>query len=82
MQVRDKGTLISGLVLQAKALEYHKHFNEGQEQFTTSIGWLNHWEKRFGVRNLNITGEKLSASVEEIATFTAKLAKLAKTVVN
>jgi hypothetical protein len=32
--------------------------------------------KRFGVRQLNITGEKLSACTEEIATFTTKLAKI------
>jgi hypothetical protein len=33
-------------------------------------------EKRFGVRQLNITGEKLSACTEEIATFATKLANI------
>jgi hypothetical protein len=53
-------------IIEAKALEFHKHFNEGEEQFTASIGWLDCREKRFGVRNLKITGEKLSASMEKI----------------
>jgi hypothetical protein len=30
-QMRDKGSPISGPILQAKALEFHKHFNEGKE---------------------------------------------------
>ncbi|GFG28856.1 hypothetical protein Cfor_05031, partial [Coptotermes formosanus] len=30
----------------------------------------------FEIRNLNITGEKLSATTKKIATFTAKLAKI------
>jgi transposase-like protein len=38
-QMRDKGSPISGLILQAMALEFHKHFNKGTEQFTASIGW-------------------------------------------
>jgi hypothetical protein len=33
-------------------------------------------EKSFGVRQLNITREKLSACTKEIATFTTKLAKI------
>jgi transposase-like protein len=57
VQMRDKGSPISGPILQAKALEFHKHFNEGEEKFTASIGWLDRWKKRFGVRNLNITGD-------------------------
>jgi hypothetical protein len=30
-QMRDKGSPISGPILQAKALEFHKHFNESKE---------------------------------------------------
>jgi hypothetical protein len=37
---------------------------------------LDWWRKWFGVRQLNITGKKLSACTEEIATFTTKLAKI------
>jgi hypothetical protein len=33
-------------------------------------------EERFGLRQLNITGKKLSACTEEIATFATKLAKI------
>jgi hypothetical protein len=75
-QMREKGSPISGPILQAKALEFHKHFKEGEEEFTASVGWLDRWKKSFGVRQLNTTGEKLSACTEEIATFTTKLAKI------
>jgi hypothetical protein len=76
-QIRDTGSPISGPILQAKALQFHKHCNAGEEQFTASIGWLDLWKESFEVRNLNIHGEKLSVSTEEI-TFTAKLKKLLK----
>jgi hypothetical protein len=32
--------------LDAKALEFHKHFYEGEEQFTISIVWLDPWGKK------------------------------------
>jgi hypothetical protein len=59
------GSPVSGPMLQAKALEYHKNFKDGEETFTASEGWLDQW-KRYGIRQLNISGEKLSADSSEI----------------
>lgn len=68
-QLRGMGSPVSGPMLQAKALEFHKKFKDGEEKFTASEGWLDRWKKRYGVRQLNISGEKLSADSSEIAEF-------------
>ncbi|KAG8198584.1 hypothetical protein JTE90_026482 [Oedothorax gibbosus] len=43
-QLREKGSLLSGSMLQAKALDIHKMFYPG-EDFTASSGLLDHWKK-------------------------------------
>jgi transposase-like protein len=63
-QQRENGVPITGPLLQEKALFFHKEFNEGDSDFTASIGWIDRWKKRYGVRQLNICGEKLSADSE------------------
>lgn len=68
-QQREKGVPITGPLLQEKALVFHKEFNEGESDFTASIGWINRWKKRYGVRQLNICGEKLSADSESLLKF-------------
>lgn len=67
-QLREKGSPISGPMLQAKALDFHKMFDDG-EDFTASSGWLDRWKKRYGIRQLNISGEKLSADCDEVVKF-------------
>lgn len=59
-QERQKGVPISGPLIQEKALQLNKMLN-GDSTFTASNGWLDRWKKRHGVRQLSITGEKLSA---------------------
>lgn len=57
---REKGAPISGPIFQAKALALYMQFPVETKGFKASIGWLNHWKNRHGVRELNICGEKLS----------------------
>ena len=66
LRMREQGISVTGPVLQSKALELHKHFNEGEE-FTASSGWLERWKKRYGVsgKKLNITAETLSVDERE-----------------
>lgn len=59
-QQRSKGVPISGPILQQKAVLMSKEFPE-TSQFTASAGWLDRWKKRYGVRQLSVCGEKLSA---------------------
>ncbi|XP_058800605.1 jerky protein homolog-like [Phymastichus coffea] len=57
---RAAGTPISGSYLQEKALELHKA--KGLEgDFKASNGWLNNFKKRYGIRELSMQEEKLSA---------------------
>lgn len=45
----------------------------GNQNFKASTGWLEKFKNHHGIRQLNITGEKLSAaSVEEIDEFKTK----------
>uniref|UniRef100_K7FY89 HTH CENPB-type domain-containing protein n=1 Tax=Pelodiscus sinensis TaxID=13735 RepID=K7FY89_PELSI len=53
-QQRDKGMPITGLTLQEKALSFQKECNEGEPDLTGSVGWLDHWKKRYGLRQLSI----------------------------
>lgn len=72
VQFRDKGVPISGPILKEKALHFQKKFQEGDEEFTASIGWLDRWKKRYGIRQLSICGEKLSSNFEGMAAFKKK----------
>ena len=42
-------------------------------EFTASTGWLDRWKKWYGVRQLNITGEILSADGGAADSFVDKL---------
>lgn len=75
-QNRDKGVPMSGPILQEKALKFRNELNEGEPDFTASVGWLDRWKKRYGIRQLNVCGEKLSANFEAVQLFRDKLHKV------
>ena len=77
-QMREKGSPLSGPMLQSKALQFFNRFKDGEEEFTASIGWLDRWKKRYGVRQLNITGEILSADGGAVDSFVGKLDNVIK----
>lgn len=68
-QQREKGSPISGPMLQEKAVFYQNTFKDGEEGFTASAGWLDRWKKRYGVRQLSVCGEKLSADTAAVEPF-------------
>lgn len=59
-QCRSKGLPVSGPILQEKALQFNMQL-ENDSDFKASEGWLEKWKNRYGVRKLQISGEKLSA---------------------
>ena len=63
---------VGGEQLKCKAVELHKKFYNGQ--FCASDGWLTKFKKRYGIRLLKESGEKLSSSKELVAPFVNKLA--------
>ena len=67
MQLRETESPISGHILQEKALDFYKIFYAGD--FTAGSGWLDRWKKMYGIRQLNISGEKLSADYDEVINF-------------
>uniref|UniRef100_A0A1B6ERC5 HTH CENPB-type domain-containing protein n=1 Tax=Cuerna arida TaxID=1464854 RepID=A0A1B6ERC5_9HEMI len=74
---RDKGVPISGPILQEKALKFYEEFKEeGDSGFTASNGWLDRWKQRYGVKQLSICGEKLSADPNSVGEFKIKFQEL------
>ncbi|GFW24404.1 jerky protein homolog-like [Trichonephila clavipes] len=48
----------------------------GDASFSASIGWLYRWKKRHGVRQLTITGEKLSSDFDATKEYVTTFANL------
>uniref|UniRef100_K7F4N8 HTH CENPB-type domain-containing protein n=1 Tax=Pelodiscus sinensis TaxID=13735 RepID=K7F4N8_PELSI len=61
------GMPITGPILQEKALIFQK-----EPDFTACVDWLHRWKKRYGLRQLSICGEKLSANQEGFLKFKGK----------
>lgn len=59
-QERERGTSLSGPIVQEKALYLNKLLN-GDKSFSASTGWFDRWKERHGIRQLTITGEQLSS---------------------
>lgn len=72
-QLRGMGSPVSGPMLQAKAIEFQKKFKDGEDNFSASDGWIYRWKKKYGIRQLNISGEKLSANASEVVEFQSKI---------
>ncbi|XP_044589588.1 jerky protein homolog-like [Cotesia glomerata] len=70
-QQRSMGRTVSGTTIQKQALLYNKLLN-GNENFTASHGWLAKFKKRYGLKNKNAHGEKLSANLEGSEDFKEK----------
>lgn len=71
LQERNRHTPISGELLMEKAkVFYSKIMNK--DDFRASVGWLDKFKKRFGIRILSLTGERLSCDVEAVEPFVQK----------
>lgn len=53
-----------------------KQFPDESDTFTASSGWLDRWKRRHGVRQLSISGEKMSADKDGLAKFKDEFEKL------
>ncbi|XP_015187494.1 PREDICTED: jerky protein homolog-like [Polistes dominula] len=68
MQRRSKHTPISGEILKAKAIEFYTKITN-KDDFRASDGWLDKFKKRFGIRLLTISSEKLSNDESAVQLF-------------
>ncbi|KAJ8945943.1 hypothetical protein NQ318_016771 [Aromia moschata] len=71
-QKRALGEPVTGPLLQAKAKQFHASLNV-DSNFSASSGWLARFKKRYGIRCLNIKGEKLSANEDDASVFREEL---------
>ncbi|GBL99377.1 Jerky [Araneus ventricosus] len=62
VQKRCEGLLLSGSIIQEKALILNSKLG-GSDDFKASSGWLEKFKIHHGVRQLNVEGEKMSANV-------------------
>lgn len=65
---------ISGAILQHQAKKIHKKLYGGR--FNASYGWLTRFKKRFGIRLLKHSGEKLSSNTEHVDPFKREFHKV------
>ncbi|CAG4987678.1 unnamed protein product [Parnassius apollo] len=68
LQRRSKHTPISGEILKTKAIEFYKKITH-KDDFRASDGWLDKFKKRFGIRLLTVSGEKLSSDESAVQPF-------------
>lgn len=73
VRMRNKNWPVSGMMLKEKAKQLHFKLNDSKTTFTASSGWLMRFKKRYGIRLLKITGEKLSSQPELVDPFKKKL---------
>jgi hypothetical protein len=59
-----------------KALKFKQQIEGQDSEFTASDGWLDRWKKRFGIRQITVSGEALSADKEAVSVFKDNLFKL------
>ncbi|GFV96259.1 jerky protein homolog-like [Trichonephila clavipes] len=74
-QERQRGTPLSGLIIQEKDIQLNKLMN-GDASFSASIGWLDRWKKRHGIRQLTITSEKFSSDFDAAKEYVTTFANL------
>lgn len=68
IQARSQGIPLSGPIIMAKAVVMNKKLN-ADPNFKASVGWIDKFKFRHGIRQLNISGERLSADSTGIANF-------------
>lgn len=73
IRMRNKNWPVSALMLKEKAKKLNLKFKESEGGFNASDGWLQGFKKRYGVRLLQISGEKLSSQPRLVEPFKEKL---------
>ena len=77
-QQRSKGAPVSGVLLQEKARSFFaKLYPDADPQsFKGSTGWLTKFNKRHGIKNIQLRGEILSSDLSAVNSFCDELAKV------
>lgn len=73
IRTRNKNWSVGALRLKEKAKKLQLKLKESEGIFDGSDGWLQGFKKRYGVRLLQISGEKLSAQPRLVKPFKEKL---------
>lgn len=73
MRMRSKNWPVSGIMLKEKAKQLQSEIYGNEAKFTASTGWLVKFKRRYGIRLLKVTGEKLSSQPELVDPFKIKL---------
>jgi len=76
-QKRSLGEPISGPLICEKALQFNEQLN-GPKDFKASLGWLNNFKNRHGIRELHVQGEKLSSDLAAGIAYKEKFVKEAQ----
>lgn len=74
IQERNRHSPISGEILKEKAKFFYNRIMKNDD-FRASDGWLDKFKRRFGIRLLTFTGEKLSCDVDSVEPFIALFKK-------
>lgn len=75
IQERNRHTPITGEILKEKAKIFYERIM-GNDDFKASEGWLEKFKKRFGIRLLSMTGEKLSCDVAAVDPYKEKFKEI------
>ncbi|XP_054284043.1 jerky protein homolog-like [Macrosteles quadrilineatus] len=67
--LRGKGVPVNGPMLQEKAKFFKREIEGDDGKFAASDGWLDRWKKRYGVRQLSVSGEALSGNKDAVPEF-------------
>lgn len=68
-QQHDKGMPLSGCIIQEKAKLLAEMLGEDGKYFKASSDWLDNFKSRYGICQLHLSGEKLSADQDAVAVF-------------
>lgn len=67
LKTRSSNVPISGPMIKQKTKEIAKELNI--QDFKASEGWLFGWKRRKAIRQLTVTGEKLSANYDAASSY-------------
>lgn len=70
VEKRERGLPILELILKGKALKFYHELEDTknisvEEQFTASEGQLDRWKKRYDIRELKISRERISTEAQQ-----------------
>ncbi|KAL4089826.1 hypothetical protein QTP88_024787 [Uroleucon formosanum] len=77
IQTSSQGVPLSGPIIQVKAMEFHKKLN-GEHSFNASTRWHHRFRNHHGIRQLDISGEKLSSDSSNVIEYKKQFLNMIK----